>query len=286
MELSRSRMLPFRAIFSLGAVCLGLGLLCGVATLPAQHVDNSLSEAEIQRIIRAFSEKESAFLKAREQYTYKQSVKVAELTPGGRESGKYEYRSDVIFGPNKERIEKVTWAPVNTLKAIQITPEDEQDLRSIQPFVLNAENVGDYHIRYLGKQNADEISCYLFAVKPKQMVKGERYFSGLIWVDDQDLQIVKTYGRGVGLLGKNSNQQFPKFETYRDQVDGKFWFPVYTIAETILPFQSGPVPIKMVVKYDDYKLFGSTVDIKFGGEVENPPAEQPATPPKPNPQRR
>src|SRR5690606_25426361 len=100
------------------------------------------------------------------------------------------------------------------------------------------------YIRYLGKQNADQIPCYLFSVKPKEMLKGERYFAGLIWVDDKDLQIVKTYGRGVGLLGKHSDQQFPKFETYRDQVDGRFWFPVFTIAETVLPFSSGPQPIK------------------------------------------
>lgn len=281
MKLSRLRILRSTAL-----AVFGVALLGSPGVLRAQHVDTSIGEAEIQRIIRSFSEKESAFLKAREQYTYKQSVKVAELSPTGRETGKYEYKSDVIFGPNKERIEKVTWAPVNTLQNIQITPEDEQDLRSIQPFVLNAENVDDYHIRYLGKQNADEISCYLFAVKPKQMVKGQRYFSGLIWVDDNDLQIVKTYGRGVGILGKNSSQQFPKFETYRDQVDGQFWFPIFTIAETILPFETAPVPIKMVVKYEDYKLFGSTVDIKFGGEADVPPDPQPAEPPKPNPQQR
>lgn len=249
----------------------------------AEHTDTTLSDAEIQKIIRTFGAKESAFLKAREQYTYKQSVKVAEVSPAGRELGKYEYKSDIIFGRNNERSEVVTWAPVSTLKNLQLTPEDEKDLRDVQPFVLNSENLDDYYIRYLGKQNADEITCYLFAVKPKQMVKGERYFAGLIWVDDKDLQIVKTYGRGVGLLGKHSDQQFPKFETYRDQVDGRFWFPVFTIAETVLPFSSGPQPIKMVVKYEDYKLFGSTSNITFGGEADTPPSHEPDNPPQSNP---
>lgn len=248
-----------------------------------EHTDSSLSEAEVQKIIRRFGAKESAFLKAREQYTYKQSVKVAEVSPAGRETGKYEYKSDIVFGPDKERTERVTWAPVSTLERLQLSPEDEKDLRDVQPFVLNSENLDDYYIRYLGKQNADEIPCYLFAVKPKQMVKGVRYFAGLIWVDDKDVQIVKTYGRGVGLLAKHSDQQFPKFETYREQVDGRFWFPTFTIAETVLPFSAGPIPIKMVVKYEDYKLFGSTTNITFGDEADVPPSHEPENPPPSNP---
>lgn len=261
-------------------------LLFAIGLSAAEHVDTSKSDAEIQKIIRSFAAKEAAFLRAREQYTYRQSVKVAELSPAGRETGKYEYKSDIIFGPNNERSERVTWAPVSTLERLQLTPEDEKDLKDVQPFVLNTANLDQYHIRYIGKQNADEIPCYLFAVKPKQMEKGERYFAGLIWVDDKDLQIVKTYGRGVGLLGKNSDQQFPKFETFRDQVDGRFWFPVFTIAETVLPFSNGPLPIKMIVKYEDYKLFGSTSDITFGGEADTQPAlPAPTEEAKPNPQR-
>ncbi len=242
------------------------------------RANSDLSDAEIQRIIKAFAARESAFLKAREQYTYRQSVKLAELSPGGRETGKWEYKSDIIFGPSKERVERVTWAPVNTLQNILLTPEDEEDLRDVQPFVLTTEHLDEYYIRYLGKQDVDEIACHMFAVKPKKMLSGERYFAGVVWVDDRELQIVKSYGRGVGLLKKGGDNQFPKFETFRQQVDGKFWFPVFTIAETVLPFQSGPQPIKMVVKYEDYRLFGSTVGITFGGEAEEPPSAEPEPP--------
>lgn len=251
-------------------------LLMVLAAVNPLRATENLSDAEIQRIIRAFAERESAFLKAREQYTYRQSVKLAELSPAGRETGKWEYKSDIIFGPSNERIERVTWAPVNSLKNILLTPEDEKDLRDVQPFVLTTEHLDEYHIHYLGKQDVDDITCHMFAVKPKKMVSGQRYFAGVVWVDDRDLQIVKSYGRGVGLLKKGGDNQFPKFETYRQQVDGRFWFPVFTIAETVLPFQSGPQPIKMVVKYEDYKLFGSTVDIKFGGEADDPPEAAPS----------
>jgi outer membrane lipoprotein-sorting protein len=238
-----------------------------------------LSDAEVQKIIESFAQKESEFLKARENYTYRQSVKLAELSPSGRETGKWEYKSDIVFGPRKERVERVTWAPVNTLKNILLTPEDEKDLRDVQPFVLTTENLDEYHIRYLGKQDVDELSCHMFAVKPKAMEKDKRYFAGVVWVETEDLQIVKTYGRGVGLLKKGGDNQFPKFETYRQQIDGHYWFPVFTIAETVLPFQSGPQPIKMVVKYEDYKVFGATTDIKYGGEADVPPEVESAPAP-------
>jgi hypothetical protein len=209
---------------------------------------------------------------------------VQELDQSRRPVGTYELVQDIIFGPDGRRTERVVHAPVPTLRRIQLTPEDEQDLRDVQPFVLQTKDLPKYHVRYLGKQTLDEIPCYTFAVKPKTMEKDERYFAGLVWVDDRDLQIIKTYGRGVGLTRKNFDNQFPKFETYRQQIDGKYWFPVYTIAEDVLMFQTGPQPIKMVVKYEDYKRFGADTTITFGDEVvdnnEQPePQSEPQTEP-------
>ncbi|HVW84955.1 MAG TPA: hypothetical protein VHB50_09750 [Bryobacteraceae bacterium] len=228
------------------------------------------SEPNPEDIIRKFAAKEAEFRKARESYTYRQSVKMEELDPDGNVQGKWEITSDIIFGPNKQRIEKVVYAPMVTLHYLVLTPQDEQDLRNVQPFVLTTDDIGKYDIKYLGKQNADEIPCYLFEVKPKQMLKGERYFEGQIWVDDRDLQIVKTYGKGVGLLKKNEDNQFPKFETYRQQIDGKYWFPVYTHADDVLHFQTGSQRIRMVVKYQDYKRFGAETTVTFGDEVTDP----------------
>ena len=166
-------------------------------------------------------------------------------------------------------------APVSTLRNILLTPEDEQDLRNVQPFVLTTNEIPKYDIRYLGKQMADEIPCYVFAVKPKKMEKGQRYFEGQIWVDDRDLQIVKTYGKGVGILKRGEDNQFPKFETFREQIDGKYWFPTYTRADDVLHFQqSGDQRIKMTVKYEDYKQFKAQTNITFGDAVDdkaNPP---------------
>ena len=218
-------------------------------------------------IIQKFAAKEAAFRKAREDYTYRQSVKVEELDGSGNVEGKWEEVQDVTFGPNKQREEKVTYAPMNTLHFLLLTPQDLQDLRSVQPFVLTTDEIGKYDIQYGGKEKLDEINCYKFSVKPKKLLKGERYFEGDIWVDDQDLQIVKTYGKGVGLLKRNEDNQFPRFETYREQIDGKYWFPTYTRANDTLHFKDSNQRIRMVVKYENYKRFGSETSVTFGDEV-------------------
>jgi hypothetical protein len=241
-------------------------LLCAFFALPLLAAD----DINPDEIIRKFAAKETEFQKARENYTYRQTVKIEELDYDGNPHGRYEMVSDILFGPDGKRTEHVVRAPMSTLQRIILTPEDEKDLKDVQPFVLNTKDISKYDVKYLGKQKLDEINCYNFSVRPKTMVKGERYFEGEIWVDDRDFQIVKTYGKGVGVRKKNDDNQFPKFETYREQIDGKYWFPTYTHADDTLHFQSGPQRISMTVKYQDYKQFKSDVNITFGDEVKKP----------------
>lgn len=250
-------------------MCL-LMLAVLAASLPQASDPKNPPEAEIQAIIEKFAAKESEFARARENYTYRQTFRIEELDEGGTVRGRHEMVSDIIFSPEGKRTERVVRAPVSTLRRILLTPEDEQDLRNVQPFVLTSEDIGKYHVRYLGKQNADQIPCYVFAVKPKKLEPGQRYFQGMIWVDDHDLQIVKTYGRAVGLLKKGSDNQFPKFETYREQIDGKYWFPTWTGADDTLYFEGGPQRIRMRVRYENYKQFKADVQIRYGEPIETP----------------
>jgi hypothetical protein len=224
-------------------------------------------------IIHKFAAKEAEFSQARNNYTYRQSVKIQELDSGGNATaGKWEEVSDIIFSPEGRRAEKVRYAPVTTLQRISLTPEDVADLRNVQPFVLTTTEIPEYNIAYLGREKVDEIGCYTFSVKPKSMKPGKRYFEGQIWVDDRDLQIVKTYGKGVGELkaGSSKNQAFPKFETYREQIDGKYWFPTYTHADDTLRFKNGDnVRIRMTVKYQDYKRYEGRSTITYGDVVDD-----------------
>ncbi|MFN0106696.1 MAG: hypothetical protein ACKV2U_31950 [Bryobacteraceae bacterium] len=247
---------------------------------PSAAAKTDPTEPELQRIIEKFAEKESEFLLARERYIYRQTVRVEDFDGGGTSGGRYDLVSDIEFSPGTgKRSERIVRAPVSTIKFVQFSPEDEQDIRSVQPFVLNSKELPKYHVRYLGREKLDEIDTLAFAVKPKEMVPGERYFAGIAWVDEQDLQIVKTYGRATGKLKKGNDQRFPKFETFREQIDGKYWFPVLTRADDTLYFEDSVVRLKMRVKYEDYKQFKGETKITFGDEV-------PATPPKPEPPKK
>ncbi|MBI4464335.1 MAG: hypothetical protein HY647_06480, partial [Acidobacteria bacterium] len=126
---------------------------------------------------------------------------------------------------------------------------------------------------YLGPQRVDELDTYVFAVKPRTMEAGQRYFEGQIWVDERDYQIVKTYGKAVPDIRKKGQENlFPRFETIRQQVDGKYWFPVWTGADDTLHFSTGSVRIRMLVRYENYKQFRSTIKVTYGDEVDKPPS--------------
>ncbi len=252
---------------------LGPVLFAAVPLLAAGVQEPSASQ--IDDIIQKFAAKESDFSKARENYTYRQTARIQELDDSGNITGRWETVSDIVFAGDGKRTEKVVRSPVPTLHNILLTPEDMQDMQSVQPFVLTSSELPKYKIRYLGHQNVDEIGCYLFAVRPKKLDAGQRYFAGEVWVDDRDLQIVKSYGRGLGTTSKKGDNQFPKFETYREQIDGKYWFPTYTVANSTLHFQTGDQRMRQTIRYEDYKQFKSDVKITFGDEVKDEPKAAP-----------
>jgi outer membrane lipoprotein-sorting protein len=248
----------------------GLMILGAAGLLAADSQEPS--QAQIDEIVQKFAAKEADFAKARESYTYHQTARIQELSPSGNVEGRWETVSDIVFDGAGKRSEKVVRAPVSSLSKILLTPEDMEDLKSVQPFVLTTAELPKYLIRYLGKETLDEIPCYAFAVKPKRVDPGQRYFEGIVWVDDRDLQIVKSYGRGTGVFKKGN--AYPKFETYREQIDGKYWFPTYTIANATLHFPEFDQRLKQTVRYEDYKQFKATTTITFGDEVEQPKQEK------------
>jgi hypothetical protein len=221
-------------------------------------------------IIQKFAAKEAEFRKARDKYTYRQTVKMEVLEQDGRRTGEeYFVLSDILFDDRGRRLEKVLKAPPSTLQRILLTPEDLNDIQNIYPFVLTTDSIGKYNLTYLGKEKIDEIDCYVFDVTPKHIEGDERFFEGKIWVDDLDLQIVKTFGKTVyQITRKTREQRFPRFETYRSNVDGKYWFPVYTKADDVLHFPNGDnVRIREVVKYENYRRYEAEVKITVADEA-------------------
>jgi hypothetical protein len=236
----------------------------------------------VDEIIKRFSTKEKEFKEARDQYTYRQDVKVMTLD-GNTPDGLYQQVFDVTFDDKGHRIKNVVFAPQPTLERIQMTEEDIDDIENRLPFVLTSDEIGEYDILYVGQQKQDELNTYVFDIAPKQIVGKKRYFQGRIWVDDHDFQIVETYGKAVPDIRKKRGQEnlFPKFTTWREQIDGQYWFPTYTRAEDTLKFSIGDVKIREIIKYTNYKRFGSKSRILYDGQEVKKGAEPPAPDQKP-----
>ena len=230
-----------------------------------------------EQIIQRFAAKEKEFKEAYDQYGYRESAKTQTLD-GDTVDGEFQEVFDVSFDDKGRRVKNVVFAPLPTLQRITMSREDFDDLENGFPMVLTSDDIGQYNVLYAGQQQEDELHCYVFDIAPKQIEKNKRYFQGRIWVDDHDFQIVKTYGQmvpetRVNKKGKGQENLFPKFTTWREQVDGKYWFPTYTRADDTLHFATQDVRIREIVKYANYKRFGSNVKITYQGK-EIPKADQ------------
>lgn len=283
------------APFAAAALLLSLALVL-VLPAPAQRGDGPLDPSPpegktVEEIIARFAAKESEFKAAREQYTFRQHVRVQTLD-GGQVDGEYQQIVDITFDSRGRRVENVVFAPQPTLRRISMTPEDHADIEKRLPFVMTTEEVPLYSIEYKGRQRVDELQTYVFDVEPKQIRKNERYFQGRLWVDDRDFQIVKTQGRSVpDIRSKSGDNLFPAFTTWREQVDGQYWFPTYTRADDILKFTNQDVHIRIIVRYSNYRRFGAQSRITYEGEeVEKvKPGEEPQQPeqkPAPQPEQK
>ena len=258
-------------------------LLIATAGLAVAQEESRINPAQptgitVDEIIRKFVEKETSFARARENYTYRQTVKVQTLD-GDTPDGEYQNITDIQFDQQGKRVEQVVFAPQSTLSRVSMTREDFDTIRSVMPFVMTNQTLPDYQINYVGQQKVDELDTYVFDVAPKQLEKNKVYFQGRVWVDKQDLQIVMTSGRTVPEARPKKGQEnlFPKFTTWREQIDGQYWFPTYTRADDDLHFTSGDIHIREIVKYSNYKRFGSAVKITYEGkEVEK--TDAPAQP--------
>jgi hypothetical protein len=231
------------------------------------------SPERTQQIIQAFAAKEGLFKVARDNYTYHQINKVQEIGPDGQVTGQYQQDWDILYDDRGARIERVSYAPADTLHQLILTEQDLDAFRNIQPFVLTTAELPEYDVQYKGHVKVDELTAYVFSIRPKVIQKGRQYFQGLVWVDDRDLQIVKTEGKNVPEIKTKGNENlFPAFKTWREQIDGKFWFPTYTLADDTLYFTGGPpVHVKEIIRYTDYKQFGSRVTIGNVTAVPNTP---------------
>jgi hypothetical protein len=201
----------------------------------------------------------------RNEYTYRQGVTIDELDDHGAPRGQYRETRDVIFSPQHDRTERMVGTAANALKNLILTEEDFQDIRNIQPLVLTEDRLWNYETKFRGDETVDGVDCWVLQVRPRQILQGQRFFDGMIWVDKREYDIVRMEGQAVPQIRTTRTENlFPRFTTIRKPPDGKHWFPVYTYADDTLQFRTGPRRIRLRIAYSSYKRFGaeSTLIVK------------------------
>ncbi len=265
-------------------VCLSV--VSVFAQSPSNIVKTDLSQAEIDSIVKTFTENEKKFRQALTEYVFNRNATIQTIGMGGQITGVYHRQSFMALKEDGERLEKITYFPMSTITEVQISNTDIEDLGGVNAFALEPEMIPQYNFTFIGKEKIDELNLYVFDVAPKVMPdpkSKERFFLGRIWVDDRDLMIVKSKGKGVP---EDKNAKYPVVETWRENVDGKYWFPAYATSDDELVFDSGQsVKLRVRVKYTDYTK--GTVKIIIldddTEEVREEPKNDSGLPPPPPP---
>jgi len=238
-----------------------------------------------EEIVRGFAQKEEEFFRARSAYTYRKTVRVQEFGEDNKPAGEFQLVTEPASAPDGKRYERIVEEPASTLHGLTLAPEDLEIIARMPLFALTTDQLSKYELTYAGKQPLDELTTYIFRVQPKQRERTRAYFEGLVWVDDRDLLIVKTYGKWVTETGDVASPQLPftMFETYRENIDRKYWFPTYARSDDVLKLKSGDVRIRLTIRWTDYKLAGAVATPR--ADPAKPPASSGQAPQPPPPQK-
>ncbi|PWT94794.1 MAG: hypothetical protein C5B55_02175 [Blastocatellia bacterium] len=253
-------------------LCTVLLVLLSFPVARAQNTNAAMpNSVDAERIISAFTGKEAEFRRALNNYSFKRDALIQSIGMGGQITGEYHRVSTFTFDDQGNRYEKINFFPMSSMSDV-VTQEDVDDLGGVEPFALEPSKISKYNIKYVGKEKIDELDLYVFDVAPKVIPDPkktkERLFVGRIWVDDQDLQIVKTRGKGVP---ETKTNKFPTVETYREHIDGRYWFPTYSYADEELIYDNGStLHIRMKVRYMDFTPARATLKVTEVGENETP----------------
>ena len=225
-------------------------------------------------IIRRFSQKEDEFIAARPNYGYRKTIRIDEFGDDGKPAGQFLMVTETMRAANGQVISKMVQKPQSTLRYFNLESEDVRELDRIPAFPLSSSQLAKYDLKFIGEEQVDEIDCYIFKVKPKVLDRTHAYLDGLAWVDTKYLEVVKTYGRWVNELGevRSATLPFTLFETYRENVDGKYWFPNYERSDDTLHLKDVSVPVRLVIKWTDFKV------LPAAGTAAAPAAPAPAKP--------
>src|SRR6201998_2324619 len=209
------------------------------------------------QIINALKKKEDLYQAERPLYSYRRRIRIQEFGPDGKPAGEYNATYQGVRSSSGQLYEKALAAPESSLQYIQFEPDDAHGIGNVPAFPLTTDQLAKYNVKFLNSEKVDEIDCYIFEVHPKTLDRKHPLFDGIIWVDQKYLEVVKTYGKWITDLGpmRSGSLPFNMYETYRENVEGKYWFPNYSRSEDVYKLQGHDVPVRVTIKWSDFKPY-------------------------------
>jgi hypothetical protein len=212
------------------------------------------SQRAPQEILADAAAKGAKLVQALRQYSYYAELTIETVSDAETITGKYYRFSQISYDDKGERREKVFENTSTLPQDVYIGTNAANNLTRVYSFTLTPETLQQYEFNYVGRESIDDVNTYVFGVKPRVKLpdpekSAERYLKGRIWIDDQDLCVVKIAGEAVP---EQSAHRTPTFETYF-QNQGKFWFPAFTSADDSIRMGRSSTRVVVKVRFTGYK---------------------------------
>lgn len=205
-------------------------------------------------ILAAAANKGRQVMEALRNFTYYAELSVETVSAADVITGRYYRFSRIYYDADGLRRETLFEEKSSLPEDAHIGANAAHNLMRVYQFFITPEALSQYEFNYVGRELVDEINTYVFDVKPKVKLPDpdkspERYLKGRVWIDDQDLQVVKVAGQA---LPEQSDHRTPRFETYFQNYDG-YWFPAYTYADDTIWVGRRRSRVIIKVKFTGYK---------------------------------
>jgi len=214
-------------------------------------------------IVKRFTANEDVMAKAYGTYNFDETVRLEEL---GTDGGKLTLTGEVYTRSNGQRYFRMKTEPQSTLKWTHYSAQDVETMMQVPLFALTSAEAVNYNFKYVGDEKLDELHTYVFQVSPKGLSRKRRFFEGVVWIDDRDFAIVKSFGHYVSEIeGEGTKLPFSMFEIYRENFQEKYWLPTYIDSDDYLPNSEGDEwHLKLIIHDTNFQL--------NPGEASSPPA--------------
>ena len=226
-------------------------LSAGTSLSPIAQAAQTPSPSETLAIA---AEKGKQLLAALRGYTYYAELTIETVSQADIVTGKYYRFSQISFDRDGNRQEKIFDNTSTLPEAVYIGTNAANNLTRVYQFIVSPETLSQYEFNYVGREKIDELNTYVFDVKPKVKLpdpdkSNERFLKGRVWIDDQDLCVVKVAGEA---LPEQSAHRTPRFETYFQNYD-KYWFPAYASADDTVRMRGHSTRVIVKVRFTSYK---------------------------------